>query len=162
MQNTIGITIAVLLLSLCATFVSAAGKNDGQRNAPSRVTPAPTVTQAWVRATVPGQPVGAAYMKISSSTDATLIKVETPVAKAVEFHNMRHENGVMQMRALGSVNIAAGTTVDLAPGGMHLMLTDLKKPLIAGETIQLKMTFVGTVNTETVIVVELPIRPLGQ
>lgn len=75
---------------------------------------------------------------------------------------MEHQNGVMRMRALGPLQVAAGTTVELAPGGTHLMLLGLNKPLKAGETLQLKMTFARAGQTTTVLVVDLPIRPVGQ
>lgn len=155
-------TVAALLLGLSAAIVVAASKRDAQETAPTRAASAPMVTQAWARATVPGQSVGAAYMKIFSPTDTTLVKAETAVANTVEVHNMRHENGVMQMRVLGPLNIAAGTTIELALGGTHLMLLDLKKPLKAGETLQLKMTFAGSGKADTVLLVDLPIRLLGQ
>lgn len=101
-------------------------------------------------------------MKISSPTDVTLIKAETTVAKTVEVHGMDHQNGVMHMRALGSLQVASGTTVELAPGGTHLMLLGLNKPLKAGETLQLKMTFARAGQAATLLVVDLPIRPVGK
>jgi copper(I)-binding protein len=94
-----------------------------------------TVNNAWARATAPSQEVGAAYMDIKSVTDATLTKVESPVADVVEIHMMSMKNGVMEMRMLETMPLPAGKVVKLEPGGFHLMLIDLKKPLKAGEDI---------------------------
>jgi periplasmic copper chaperone A len=94
-----------------------------------------TVGNAWARATAPGQEVGAAYMDIKSATDATLTKVESPAADAVEIHMMSMKNGVMEMRMLETMPLPAGKVIKLEPGGFHLMLIDLKKPLKAGEDV---------------------------
>jgi hypothetical protein len=94
-----------------------------------------SVANAWARATAPGQEVGAAYMDIKSVTDATLTKVESLAANAVEIHMMSMKNGVMEMRMLETMPLPAGKVVKLEPGGFHLMLIDLKKPLKAGEEV---------------------------
>jgi periplasmic copper chaperone A len=93
------------------------------------------VSNAWARATAPGQEVGAAYMDIKSAMDTTLTKVESPAADVVEFHMMSMKNGVMEMRMLETMPLPAGKIVKLEPGGFHLMLIDLKKPLKAGEEV---------------------------
>lgn len=161
-KKAIWMTAAALLLGLSAVLASAANKSGEAGTSSARAAPVPAVTDAWARATVPGQPVGAAYMKISSPTDVTLIKAETTAAKSVEVHGMEHQNGVMRMRALGPLQVASGTTVELAPGGTHLMLLGLNKPLKAGETLQLKMTFARAGQAATLLVVDLPIRPVGK
>lgn len=162
MKKTILGAIAALLLGLSAPVAAAANKSGEEGTSSARAVRLPTVTDAWARATMPGQSVGAAYMKISSPTNVTLVKAETAAAKTVEVHGMDHHNGVMRMRVLGPLEVAAGTTVDLAPGGMHLMLLGLRKPLKAGETLQLKMTFASAGQAKTVLVVDLPIRSPGQ
>lgn len=100
-----------------------------------------SVTEAWVRATHPGQEVGAAYMTLLSKQDMTLVSVESSVTDSVEIHNMSMENGVMKMRMLENLPLKAGKPYKLAPGGFHLMLFDLKKPLIAGEQISFTLHF---------------------
>src|SRR5687768_10177132 len=95
-----------------------------------------TVNDAWVKATRPAQKVGAAYMTLESLKDATLVKVESPAAGTVEIHSMTMNDGVMKMRRLEDLPLPAGETVKLAPGGFHLMLFDLAKPMQAGETVQ--------------------------
>lgn len=99
------------------------------------------VTDAWVRPTNPGQEVGAAYMTLSSSQDATLIRIESDVTDSIEIHNMSMQNGVMKMRMLNTLPLAAGKSYKLTPGGFHLMLFDLKKPLILGEQVNFVLYF---------------------
>ncbi len=100
------------------------------------------VSQPWVRATAPGQDVGAAYMELKSATDSALVGVTSDVTDSVEIHKMAMNNGVMEMRMLETLPLPAGKTVKLEPGGFHLMLFDLKKPLQAGArvtfTLQIK------------------------
>ncbi len=99
-----------------------------------------TVNAAWVRATVPGQKIAGAYLKITSASTAYLTGGSTPVAKAVELHQMSLENNVMKMRPLARLELPAGAAVELKPGGYHLMLIDVTHPLVAGERVPLKLT----------------------
>lgn len=121
-----------------------------------------SINDAWARATVPGQPVGAVYMKVSSSNAVRLVDIQTEVAKDVQVHTMHHHDGVMKMREHGELAIQAGQTVELAPGGLHLMLLGLKKPLSAGENLTVKLTFEDTKKARNTSVVSVPIRPLGK
>src|SRR5689334_19189304 len=75
------------------------------------------VTNAWVRATVPGQPVAGAYLTLRSQRDAKVVAVQSPVAKAAEIHSMSHEGDVMKMRKLDALPLPAGQTVQLTPNG---------------------------------------------
>ena len=74
-------------------------------------------------------------MTITSPTDTRLIKVESSASDSVEIHSMSMEKGVMKMRMLEELNIKANIPNKLAPGGFHLMLFDLKKPLKVGESV---------------------------
>lgn len=122
-----------------------------------------TINEPWARATVPGQPVGAAYMKISSSTSAVrLLSAETDAAKEVQVHTMHHHDGVMRMREHGQLDIPAGQTVELAPGGLHFMLMGLKKPLAGGDTLTVKLTFEDAKKVKSTSVVAVPVRPIGK
>lgn len=84
------------------------------------------VANGHVRDTLPGQTVTAAYCDISNTTseDAVLVAVSTPVASSVEIHETRNEAGMVRMRRLERIVVPAGSTVRLRPGGMHLMLFD--------------------------------------
>ncbi|MDP1766054.1 MAG: copper chaperone PCu(A)C [Methylotenera sp.] len=108
-----------------------------------------SIKDAWVRPTNPGQEVGAAYMTLISTKDTNLVSVESDVADSVEIHNMTMENGVMKMRMLETLPLKAGIPYKLAPGGFHLMLFDLKKPLLAGEEVSLVLTFKNKNKTLT-------------
>ena len=107
-------------------------------NAPKELV---TITDAWVRPTNPGQEVGAAYMTFLSERDMALISIESSATQSVEIHNMTIENGVMKMRMLEKLSLRANKPYKLAPGGFHLMLFDLKKPLIVGEQVSFTLHF---------------------
>lgn len=118
------------------------------------------VEGAWTRATAGGAKVGAGYLTIRNAGSAadTLVGVETSVAGRGEIHDMTMTDGVMRMRRLADgLEIPAGGSVELKPGGKHLMLMDLKSPLVEGERVTLKLTFKSGATGE----VELPVRALG-
>lgn len=152
------LVISNIVIGACLALgvAAASAATDGQAAS------APQVSDAWARATVPGQPVGAAYMKIDSAVAATLTRVETEVAKQVQVHNMQMEGGVMKMRDHGQLEIPAGKMVVLAPGGLHLMLLGLKQPLKAGENVQMTLTFVDANKKKTTSVITVPVRPIGK
>jgi len=100
-----------------------------------------TIENAWARPTNKGQEVGAAYMTLSSKQDATLLKAQSDVTKNVEIHSMSMEKGVMKMRMLKTLPLSAGKPYKLEPGGFHLMLFDLKKPLTEGDQVIFELTF---------------------
>ncbi|MFC7298991.1 copper chaperone PCu(A)C [Herminiimonas aquatilis] len=158
MNKTMVMTIFWLLLGTAVQSATAASTNNATGASAASSTSMPTVTGAWARATAPGQMVGAVYMTIASPVGARLQKIETSAAKMVEVHAMEHQNGIMRMRAVPSLHLAAGATVDLAPGGMHLMLMGLKQPLKAGDTLQLTMTFTTDKLAANTLVVDVPIR----
>lgn len=121
-----------------------------------------SVNEPWARATVPGQPIGAVYMKVSSSDAVRLVAIQTDAAKDVQVHTMHHHDGVMKMREHGELAIPAGQTVELAPGGLHLMLLGLKKPLSAGENLTVKLTFEDARKVRNTSIVSVPVRALGK
>lgn len=94
-----------------------------------------SVTDAWARATMPGQKVSGAYMQIRSDADVRLVSVSSPAVPRVEMHEMKMDGDVMRMRELKSVDLPKGKVVSLQPGGFHLMLMNVKKPLVADDII---------------------------
>ena len=116
------------------------------------------VSNAWVRASAPGQKVGAAYMSLESTADLTLIKVESTVAASVEIHSMSMKNGIMRMRMLESLAVPAGQTTKLAPGGFHLMLFDLKQPLKAGDNVLFSLQFKDKRGQLMTLKVSVPVK----
>ena len=119
------------------------------------------VKDAWVRGTVTGQKATGAFMQLSSSTDAVLVAATSPVAGVVEIHEMAMDAGVMKMRAVPGLPLPAGKTVDLAPGGYHVMLMDLKQPLKDGEKVPLTLTFTDKAGKKTTQDVTAVVRPLA-
>jgi hypothetical protein len=107
-----------------------------------------SITDAWVRQTNPGQEVGAAYMTFTSKQDLMLVSVESDVTDSIEIHNMTMENGVMKMRMMENLPLKAGKPYKLAPGGFHLMLFDLKKPLVAGEQVNFVLHFKNNMKAQ--------------
>jgi len=98
-----------------------------------------SVTDAWARATMPGQPVSGAYMNIQSDVDARLVSASSPAVPRVEVHEMKMDGDVMRMREVKAIDLPKGKTVSLEPGGYHIMLMNLKKPITAGEIIPLTL-----------------------
>jgi len=119
-----------------------------------------TVADAWVRGTVATQKATGAFMNLTSATDSALVSASSPIAGLVEVHEMSMDGGVMRMRAIPQLPLPAGRTVNLKPGGYHVMLMDLKGPLKEGETVPITLTFVGKDGRKTTQDVQAPVRAL--
>ncbi|OUM04791.1 transporter [Pseudomonas syringae] len=98
------------------------------------------VDDAWVRATVPGQSATGAFMKITSSTDSTLVDVASPVAKIVQIHQMSMKDDVMSMQRVTSVELPAGKPVVFDANGYHVMFMDLAAQVKEGDKVPLTLT----------------------
>lgn len=109
-----------------------------------------SVTDAWVRASMPGQKVSGAYMKIQSDADARLLGASSSVIPRVEVHEMKMDGNVMRMREVKAIDLPKGKTVLLEPGGFHLMLMNLPKPIAAGDVIPLVLTVESDGRQQTV------------
>ncbi len=117
------------------------------------------ISNAWVRQPAPGQEIGAAYMTLNSPQNGKLVYAEAKgVAGSVEMHSMSMDNGVMKMRMLDALTLEANTPKELAPGGFHLMMFDLEKPLVAGEEVTFRLCFEDDNGTITHQNVTLPIK----
>lgn len=99
------------------------------------------VSNAWARATPGRSEVGAAYVTIQSPAADRLVAASSPVATKAELHTMTMSGTVMQMRPVAAIDIPAGQPVTLSPDGLHIMLEGLKKPLRAGQSFPLTLTF---------------------
>lgn len=117
-----------------------------------------SVTDAWVRASAPGQKVGAAYMTLTSKKSSRMVYAETKRAGSVEMHFMRMQDGVMKMRQLEDIPLKPNQPVKLTPGDTHLMLFDLTTPLKAGEKVTFKLCFKDAAGNITHQHVVLPIK----
>ncbi|MHC1547059.1 copper chaperone PCu(A)C [Phyllobacterium sp. K27] len=110
-----------------------------------------TLSNAFTRATLPGAKVGGGYLKITNSASEPdrLIGGSTPAAERVEVHEMKMNGDIMQMRQLKEgLEIPAGETVELSPGGLHLMLMNIVKPLKEGDMIPVTLEFTKTGKIE--------------
>jgi periplasmic copper chaperone A len=122
------------------------------------------VANAWVRAPVAGQKTAAGYLELTSDRNLALVAAGSPAAGRVEMHSTTMDGGVMRMRALPRIDLPAGQTVKLAPGGTHLMLLELKQPLKAGEKIPLILSLQPSepaATSLTTVTVEAEIRASG-
>jgi copper(I)-binding protein len=115
------------------------------------------IEQAWSRATVQGQKATGAFMKITASQPLQLVAVSSPVAGVAEIHEMKMEGNVMKMRALPVLDLPAGQAVELKPGGHHLMLMDLKAPLMPNSSISLTLTFKDAKGVQSQQQVSVPV-----
>lgn len=110
------------------------------------------VHDAWVRATVPGQPATGAFMHLTSSTDARLVGVASPVAKMVQIHQSSMKGDVMSMQKVDAVELPAGKTVVFDANGYHVMLMGLTAQVKEGDQVPLMLTVEdasgGTENVE--------------
>jgi len=117
-----------------------------------------SVTDAWVRATVPGQTSSAAYFLIRSDADVGLVSVQSPVAQSCELHEMSMQQDVMRMRAVDGLRIPAHQVVALEPLHRHLMLQGLKKTLNAGDRVALTLLFADAEGKRQSVKIEAPVR----
>ncbi|HET8731449.1 MAG TPA: copper chaperone PCu(A)C [Moraxellaceae bacterium] len=119
----------------------------------------PVIENVWIAEAPPSARHNAAYLRVRNGARAdTLLGVETPVAEVVELHAMTQEQGVMHMEQETSVPLAPGATLELAPGGRHLMLVNMKRVLKVGDRVPLTLHFrhAGLVTVEAVV------RPLAE
>jgi copper(I)-binding protein len=120
--------------------------------------PAPvTVEGAWARSTVAGQDSTGAFMTITAREPMTLVGAQSPAAGMVELHEMKMEGDVMKMRAAGEVKLVPGKPLQLAPGGYHFMMMDLKQPFKPGSTIAMTLTFRDAKGAERQLPVSVPV-----
>jgi hypothetical protein len=119
------------------------------------------VANAWARAPAPGQKTASAYVELTSATHAALVAAGSPAAERVELHEIRLERGIMRMRPLERVELPGGKTVKLAPGGLHLMLINLKQPLKAGDKLPLRLSVQSSGTSLTTLDIEAEVRASG-
>lgn len=117
-----------------------------------------TVSDAYARAVPPGQPNSASFMTLTSKSDMdhALVEASSPAAGVVELHTHTMADGMMQMRRVEKIDIPAGGSTKLEPGGLHVMLIGLKQELKPEESISLTLVFEDGSKTE----VTAPVRKL--
>lgn len=144
----------ILSLALIAPLLAACGEESSKEAGEAG---AVVVSDVWARASA--TQTSAAYLTIGNRTgeDDTLLEARSPVAGRVEIHDMTMEDMVMRMRRLDNLPVAAGESVQLAPGGKHIMLIGLSGPLEEGATVPLTLVF----EKAGELAVEAPVRAAG-
>lgn len=116
-----------------------------------------SIQHPYARATAPGQPTGGAYVRlVNDGAPDRLMSATAAVARSVELHEMKLENDVMRMRQVDAIALPAGQSVELKPGGLHIMLVGLKAPLAAGETFPLTLRFEKAGDVTVQMQIEAP------
>ncbi|MGV8894311.1 MAG: copper chaperone PCu(A)C [Burkholderiaceae bacterium] len=119
------------------------------------------VKDSWVRATVLQQKTTGAFMQLTAKQDARLIEVRSSAASAVEIHQMSMNNNIMKMRAVPGLDLPAGKTIDLKPGGYHIMLINLKQQIKEGNLVPVTLVVEGKDKERQTIELQVPVRPLN-
>lgn len=151
------VLLSSLLLVSTAVFAHHGGSHDGDSaDHPSLI----EVSQPWTRATPPGAGAGGGFVTLTNrgDQDDRLIGATSPITEQVEIHTMEMDGEVMRMAPLsGGIEIPAGGTVSLAPGGLHLMFMDLTNPIVEGEPLPVTLEFQHAESIE----VQLQVVPPG-
>ncbi|HET8534730.1 MAG TPA: copper chaperone PCu(A)C [Sphingomicrobium sp.] len=108
---------------------------------PASAPPAVSVDGAWARATISGQSGSVAYFTIRNAGGEDKLLTVSSSGVDASLHSTSMDNGVMRMRPLEALDIPANGTVELKPGGTHVMLMELKQPLQAGAALELDLKF---------------------
>jgi periplasmic copper chaperone A len=119
------------------------------------------VEDAWVRGTVATQKATGAFMRLTPSANARLVAAQSPVAGVVEIHEMAMENDIMKMRQIPGLDLAAGRTLELKPGGYHVMLMDLKQPMKGGDSVPITLVFEDADKKRFTQEIKVPVTALG-
>jgi periplasmic copper chaperone A len=115
------------------------------------------IAHPYARATVPGQPAGGGFLTLDNKgADDRLLSASAGVSGAVELHSMSMDGDVMRMRQVDAIELPAGKTVALKPGGLHIMFIGLKAPLKAGDSFPLKLKFEKAGEVTVQVTVEPP------
>jgi copper(I)-binding protein len=120
------------------------------------------VSDAWARATAPGQDSAMVQLVITSKKAGALVAGASKIAQTVEIHTMVMEGDVMKMRQVDAVELPAGKAVDLGAAGYHLMLIGLKKPLKEGTMSEIVLTVRFAGGKEEKVNVQAEIKPLTE
>ena len=147
----------MMIRTTCGLAIAAALVAGCQQGKPAGGTVEPRA--AWARATAPGQESGGVFLTLDNKGDQPdrLVAGATPVAASVEIHTMNMHGTIMRMEQQKLVDVPAGATVKLEPGGTHLMLVGLKSPLKVGQSFPLTLDFARAGHKQ----VEVKVRPIG-
>lgn len=132
MKKIMGTALTMALLALALPAMAADAKVGSLE-----------IKSAWARATAPKAPTGGAFMTIANTGAGTdnLLGASSDVAKVVELHTHLKQGDVMRMVAVSNIEVQPGKSVQMAPGGLHVMLIGLKQPLVEGSSFPLELDF---------------------
>jgi hypothetical protein len=142
-------------------LLAAAGLLSTAAVAQSQVQPSVNVVDPWIRATVPAQKATGAFMQLKAAKAARLLAASSPAAGRVEIHQMEMQGQTMRMHAVDGIDLPAGQAVNLASGGYHIMLLDLKRQLKEGEQVPMTLTVQGADGKRDSVNLTVPVKPLA-
>ena len=118
------------------------------------------VREAWVREAAAGRAVTGAFLILANPGDkpVALVRGAASVGDTLELHEMVRDNGMMKMSPVQRIQVPAKGETALRPGGLHLMIFGLKKPLVPGDTVRLTLTF----DDGSRVQVAAPVRAMQQ
>ena len=121
---------------LAASLLFSAGVLAGSADSISVVDP-------YVRLAPPNAPATGAFMVIKNNgdKDVKVLKADNPVSRVTELHTHLNEGGVMKMRPVPAIEVKAKGEAVLQPGGLHVMMIDLKAPMKEGDVVPITLTF---------------------
>lgn len=120
-----------------------------------------TAEDAWARMSVAGQQASGAFVRLTAQEPLRLVGVESPVAEVGEIHEMAMDGDVMRMRAIDGLDLPQGKTVELKPGGYHLMLQQLKTPLAQGTEVPMTLVFQDAQGQTSRLHLQVPVRRMA-
>lgn len=116
---------------------------------------------AWARASVPGQQATGAFVRLTAQEPLQLVGVETTAAQDSEIHEMKMEGDVMRMRTIDSLELPQGQTVELKPGGYHIMFQQLKAPLQEGTQVPVTLVFKDAQGAQSRLHLQVPVHRMA-
>ena len=147
------IFISVMVLAVLGAVSACESKSKGS-SASSKPTGSPATSKSkslnpvsvknpWIRLRPPGMKVTGGFIRLINPNDVSdkLLSAASDICEATELHQMIHENNIMKMKKVDSIELPASGTLDLKPGGYHLMFINLKSPLKADQKVRVKLTF---------------------
>lgn len=120
-----------------------------------------TATEPWVRATVPQQKATGFFVQLQSAKDSKLVSASSPLTPTVEVHEMTMHDNIMKMRQIPALDLPAGKTVELKPGGYHVMMMNLKQQVKAGDTVPVTLVFEDPDGKQQTLEIKAPVRALN-
>jgi len=146
--------VALKVLGACLVFLSGIAVLQAQIVTVGDV----QIDHPWARPLPAISKIGAVYMTIKNSgvKNDSLVSGSSPVSERVELHTHIHENGMMMMRPVEQIEVPAGGEAALEPGGLHLMLIGLNRPMTEGEEFRLTLRFEHAGEVELTVKIGQP------